>query len=177
MSRIHLIVGPVGAGKTTFARTLAAERRALRIDLDDWMATLFRPDRPEEGLVEWYVNRVDRCLAQIWRMAVEAVGNRIEVVLEVGLIRRAERAAFYDRVEAAHIPLSVYLLDAPRDLRRQRVHQRNIEQGPTFSMVVPPAIFEFASDRWEPPDEAERLSRAMRVVAADNDAPELSPSA
>lgn len=164
MSRIHLLIGPVGAGKTTFARALAAERRALRIDLDDWMATLFRPDRPAEGLVEWYVERVDRCIAQIWRMATEAVAARIEVVLEIGLIRRAEREAFYARVEAAHIPLSVYLLDAPRAVRRARVQRRNVDEGPTFSMVVPPAIFEFASDRWEPPDDAERLTRAIRAV-------------
>lgn len=166
MARIHLIIGPVGAGKSTFARRLAGERRALRIDLDDWMATLFRPDRPAEGLVEWYGDRVDRCLAQIWRMTTETIAAGVEVVLEIGLIRRVEREAFYGRVGEAHIPLTVYLLDAPRAVRRARVERRNVEEGPTFSMVVPPAIFEFASDRWEPPDDVERLERAMREIPA-----------
>ncbi len=167
MSRIHLILGPVGAGKTTFARRLAAERRALRIDLDDWMAALFAPDRPDEGVLEWYVDRVQRCLGQIWRLTVDTVATRVEVVLEIGLVRRADRAAFYAQVEQAHIPLTVYLLDAPRAVRRARVQQRNIEQGPTFSMVVPPAIFDLASDAWEPPDDEERLMRAMQVLPVE----------
>src|SRR5688500_9099140 len=50
MARVHLIIGPVGSGKSTFALQLARERGALRLNLDEWMALLFRPDRPETGL-------------------------------------------------------------------------------------------------------------------------------
>lgn len=66
MAVIHLIVGPVGAGKSTFGLALSRERAALRLTLDEWMAELFRPDRPETGLVAWYVERADRCIEQIW---------------------------------------------------------------------------------------------------------------
>ncbi len=31
-------------------------------------------------------------------------------------------------------------------------------------MVVPPEIFELASDLWEPPDEAERRGHDIRLV-------------
>ena len=55
MAKIHLIVGPVGAGKSTFALRLSQERKALFFNLDEWMIALFRPDRPEAGVMEWYI--------------------------------------------------------------------------------------------------------------------------
>ena len=100
MARVHLIVGPVGAGKSTLAGQLGREHGAVRLILDEWMAALFSADRPD--------------------------------------------------------------VDAPRDVRRERVEQRNLDRGATFAMVVPPAIFELASDLWEPLDDDERRGRDVR---------------
>ena len=157
-ARIHLVLGPVGAGKSTFALELSRRHGALRLTLDEWMAVLFRPDRPETGLVEWYVERANRCVEQIWALAQELVASGTGAVLELGLLQRAARESFYQRVEAAGFGLSIYALDAPRDLRRSRVQARNAQRGPTFSMLVPPEIFELASDLWEPlaAEEGER---------------------
>ena len=45
--RVHLVIGPVGAGKSTYVRQLVQQHpRAVPLNLDDWMATLFSPDRP-----------------------------------------------------------------------------------------------------------------------------------
>ncbi len=65
MARIHLIEGPVGAGKSTFAATLSERHAAPHLCLDGWMATLFGPDRPSAGVLDWYMERKDRCLEQI----------------------------------------------------------------------------------------------------------------
>jgi predicted kinase len=35
MAMLHLVVGPVGAGKSTFALTLEQQHRALRLNLDE----------------------------------------------------------------------------------------------------------------------------------------------
>jgi predicted kinase len=152
---VHLIIGPVGAGKSTRAIDLARTHCAVRLTLDDWMARLFRPDRPAEGVVPWYVERAARCVDQIWRTAREVVGTGTSVVLEIGLLSRREREAFYARVDEAGARLVLHVVDAPRDERRARVLRRNEEQGATFSVVVPPDVFELASDLWEPPDDAE----------------------
>ena len=61
-------------------------------------------------------------------------------------------------------PIRPEARDAPRDVRRERVERRNRDQGATFSMVVPPAIFELASDMWEPLDDDERAGRDVRDV-------------
>ena len=163
--RIHLVIGPVGAGKSTFARALCREHGALRLNLDEWMTDLFRPDRPETSLVEWYVERAARCVEQIWKLTARAIEIGASVVLEIGLIQRRDRERLYRRVDAAGYELVVYALDAPREVRRERVEKRNREKGETFSMVVPPQIFEMASDMWEPPDEAERRARGVRRIA------------
>ncbi len=109
------MLGPVGAGKSTFSRQLALERRALHLNLDDWMATLFSPDRPAVDVIPWYRERTSRSVAQIWKLACQMSALRQDSVLELGLITRGE----------------------------------------TFAMHVPPAIFELASDLWQPLEEDE----------------------
>lgn len=167
MPRVHLVIGPVGSGKSTFASGLSRERSALRLTLDEWMVVLFRPDRPEDpnARFEWYVSRVARCVEQIWRVTDRALEAGTDVVLEIGLVRRQDREAFYSRVDAAARDLTVYVVDAPRQVRRGRVRRRNQEQGETFDMVVPDEIFELASDMWDPPDEDERDLREIRDIA------------
>jgi uncharacterized glyoxalase superfamily protein PhnB/predicted kinase len=163
-ARAHLVTGPVGAGKSTFALRLASERGALCLTLDEWMTHLFAQDRPDEGVLDWYVARTIRCVKQIWSIAERVLEIGTDVVLEIGLLQRRERESFYRRVDGADFRWTLYVLDAPREVRRKRVTERNRTMGPTFSMVVPPAIFELASDRWEPPDPRECDGRDVRFL-------------
>jgi predicted kinase len=166
--RVHLVIGPVGAGKSTFVRQLVQQHRAVPLNLDDWMATLFSPDRPDSrgtaDVMAWYVPRTLRCLAQIWKTAEAVLNAGGHVVLEVGLIQQHQRDAFYARMGPWADAMAVYVLDAPREVRRERVLRRNAEQGETFSMVVPPHIFELASDLWQPPSDAECAERSVVFV-------------
>jgi predicted kinase len=164
---LHLVLGPVGAGKSTFARGLARDLGAVRLTLDEWMSVLFRPDRPDGDLLEWYAERAERCVEQIWRVTRAVIAAGTPVVLEIGLIRRNERQGFYARATAVDLEPTIHVIDAARDIRRARVEERNRVQGQTFSMVVPPAIFELASDLWEPLDASECVGRDVRFLHTD----------
>jgi predicted kinase len=164
MAHLHLVIGPVGAGKSTFGLELARDHSAVRLTLDEWMAELFSPDRPDAGVMEWYVERTGRCIEQIWRVATRIIDVGTDVVLEIGLIQRRDRTRLYKRVHDAGLELKIYVVDAPREVRRERVEERNRVRGSTFSMVVPPPIFDLASDLWEPPDEAECSGRNVRFI-------------
>lgn len=164
MHTVFLVEGPVGAGKSTFARELAARRAGVHIALDAWFARLYSPDRPAADVVAWYLERKDRLLDLLWRHGVALAEVKIPVVLELGLIQREARRDIYERARAQQIALKVVVLDAPWATRRERVMRRNQERGPTFSMVVPDHVFEIASRMWEPPDAAEAAAQEIEFI-------------
>jgi len=164
VATIHLVEGPVGAGKSTFAARLSAAHAAPRLILDEWMVTLFRPDRPDDGFMEWYAERKRRCIEQIWNTACDLVDTGTNVVLELGLIRRQDRDDFYARVDAAGYPLRVYVLDAPLEVRRLSVRSRNQTKRGTFQMEVSDEMFDLASSMWQPPDDDEAAQRSIEFI-------------
>ncbi len=165
MPRVYLIEGPVGAGKSTFATSLAARASGVHIALDAWFARLFSPDRPAGEFIPWYLERKERLLELIWAHSRAMLAAGVDVVLELGLVQRQPRMGFCHRVQDEGFELVMYELEAPREVRRARVRRRNEERGATFSMVVPDAVFELASDLWEPVDEDERDAYAVERVS------------
>jgi len=166
LANVYLVEGPVGAGKSTFANRLSHRIGAPHLNLDAWMANLFLPDRPSDGVMEWYMARKARCIEQIWQVARGILDSGSGVILELGLIQRENRQAFYRRIEALGYGVQVYVLETPRDVRKARVQRRNSKKGDTFSMVVPDEVFEMASDMWQPPDDLERQSQAIEFVSS-----------
>lgn len=155
MPTVNLIEGPVGAGKSTFAAKLASRTNGIHIALDEWFAALFSPDRPAGDFVPWYIEHKDRLITLIWNHSQQVLTSGKDIILELGLIQRDQRTAFCRKVrEDGYAPV-IHVLDAPIEVRRERVRHRNNEQGATFSMVVPDEVFELASRLWEAPDETE----------------------
>ncbi len=167
MATLHLIEGPVGAGKSTYAGRLALAEGAVHLNLDEWMVHLFSPDRPADGFMPWYGERKDRCIDQIWRITERLMDADITTVLELGLVQRAAREHIYARADAAGYVLQVHVLDTPRETRRQRVRARNETGSGTFRMVVSDEIFELADGAWEAPDEWECQARGIKLVHSD----------
>jgi predicted kinase len=153
------------SGQIHLVAKLSKEHAAPSLILDAWFVRLYSPDHPVEGLMHWYAERKERCLSQIWATSLDILGAGHDVILELGLVERASRERFYALVESAGYELTIYLLDAPRDVRRERVRQRNREKGPTYAMEVPDVFFELASDHWEPVNETERERFGVRVIA------------
>ena len=117
---LHLIEGPVGAGKSTLALALARKHDAPRFNLDEWFSVLFSPDRPAAEVWRWYAGRKQRCVEMIWRQACTSLEAGHDVVAELGLIQRTDRAAFYARADGAGYGLAVHVVYAPREECRER---------------------------------------------------------
>lgn len=164
MPQLHLIEGPVGAGKSTYASALANRTGGIPIALDAWFARLFSPDRPSGGSMPWYLERKDRLVDLIWAHSLEVLAANTDVILELGLVQRQPRTAFCLRARDQGFPPALHIVNAPRELRRERVRRRNVEQGPTFSMIVPDPLFDIASDLWEAPDEFECAEFAIEFI-------------
>jgi predicted kinase len=153
MATVHMICGRVGSGKTTFGRQLATDRRAVFFCLDEWMATLFTMDAPTPLTLEWMLPRVERAERQIVSTARQVLDCGVEVILELGFFRREQR----DRMRAplAGYDLKTHVMDVPRDVRRERVRERN-RGSATFSIEVDDATFDWAESYYEPLGDDER---------------------
>lgn len=161
---LHLIVGPVGAGKSTFARDVAARKSAVFLDLDVWMVRLYGQDaRPSDSVVVWYLERRKRVRGLLWDTTLDILAAGTDVLLELGLVSRNEREAFYAKARDEDLKFTVYCVDAPRDIRRQRVVERNASAG-EHTQIVPMEFFEHASDAWEPLSDAERHAVSIAEI-------------
>jgi predicted kinase len=162
MPTVHLICGPTGAGKTTYAMALADRVRGVRFSVDEWMANLFQANRRPQLSTAWVVERTVRCELQIWAIADQLLKRGIDVVLDVGLSKRDHRDRF--RMRAAHVGAEpkLHYLDVEAETRRERVRQRNEERTGTYLFEVTDAMFDFMEKWFEPPDEDE-LYGAMIV--------------
>jgi predicted kinase len=152
---LNLIFGPCGAGKTTYAHTFARREKAVAFVLDDWMARLFGPDMPEPLQYDWMIERVGRCEAQIWATAAGVLASGTSVILDIGLMRKADRTRVREIAEATDLVLQFHFVDAPEKVRRARVLERNVVRGENFAIEVTPDLFDFIEGVYEAPDPSE----------------------
>lgn len=153
---VHLVFGPVGAGKSTHARALAARERGVRFALDDWMHELFAPDPAPPQDFAWIMARVRRCEARIRATAADVLSTGTPVVLDLGFMKAADRAAFRAWAQALGHAVHAHYVHAPTPVRASRVRARNAARGETFSFEVTPQMFEFMEHWFEPPGDVER---------------------
>lgn len=152
---LNVIFGPCGAGKTTYAHAFARREKAVAFILDDWMARMFGPDMPEPIQYDWMIERVGRCEGQIWATAAGVLATGTSVILDIGLMRRADRARVREIAEATGLPLQFHFVDAPQEVRRARVLDRNVVRGESFAIEVTPDLFDFIEGVYETPEPAE----------------------
>lgn len=156
MSVIHMICGPVGAGKTTYARELAARERGLVYTIDEWLTALYRMDQPpdQEAALPWMLERFDRTEGVIATQIRSLLALGVPAIVDLGFFRRDLRDRFRARFASEGATVRLHVVDAPVEVRRARVRARNAG-GETFSVTVDDAAFRWAESYWQPPDPDE----------------------
>ena len=151
MSKIHLICGLVGAGKTTFATQLSCEKSAMLFSIDEWMTTLFTPDLKGDIEYDWAMERIGRIESLIWMQVQQLMALNIDVVLDLGLLQKGHREKFYDLAHKDGFDICLHLIEADKESRWQRVTGRNASKGDTYSMDVDRSMFDFCEGLFERP--------------------------
>lgn len=155
MSRLILVCGPTGAGKTTYSNSLSEEISAVRFSIDPWMQTLFASDMTSLDF-SWMMERVNRCYEQIWEISEQILNLDGCVVLDLGFTTKEQRDGFANKGSDLGVNAEVHYLDAPSDIRKQRVEKRNQEKDPSvYAFEVTDMMFNFMEPRFEVPDKEE----------------------
>lgn len=113
----HLVAGPTGAGKTTYARALAQRIGGIVFSIDDWMNTLFWADLPKKNDMAWALERVRRCEVQAAGVATQLAAKGISSIVDFGLTTALQREGWTRRAHAMGIATELHSLDLPATLR------------------------------------------------------------
>ena len=155
---IHLICGPIGAGKTTFARKISDEYKAIRFSEDEWLSKLFVPDAPEGLLDEpmdvvgaWASEKYQRCRGQIWLICKQLLKNNVSIVLDGAAANKEQRDLIRKKATDNNVDFQLYYVISNLEIRKKRVFERNEDRGDTYSLEVTPEIFNHTENFFEPP--------------------------
>ena len=152
---IHLLVGNTGSGKTTYAKKLKAETNAVVFSIDKWNKTLFLPDKqPTDGL-DWFLERIDRAEAMMMDLVIQLETAHTDSILDLGLSKQSHRQKFREFAQQHNYKVKLHYLDVPKEVRWQRVVQRNTEKGDSFEFEVSREDFDFMETWFEKPTEEE----------------------
>ena len=118
-TRLILTCGLPGAGKTTLARQLAADRSAVRLTKDEWLWAL--------GATPWDEPTRERVEQELWRLAQEMLRLGLSVVLDFGLWARSERDELRGVARGLGVGVELHYLAPPADELWRRIEARNSE--------------------------------------------------
>jgi len=113
---LYLTVGLPGSGKTTWARSMAAKERILRLTPDEWMAPLFN-DSDADGRRDILEGRM------IW-VAHEVLRSGASVILDFGCWSPDERYAIRAIAESTGASFSLHHVSIDEHERRARAKRR-----------------------------------------------------
>ena len=137
---LTLLCGLPGSGKTTLARALEAQGHTLRLSSDDWMVPLFGQHMPRDVF--------DARLAAIrdlqWELAARLLAVGVNIVLDDGFWRLAERDLYRLRAKKIGVSCQVIFLDVPLPELQRRLEARNAaaEAGTFLVDAAALALFE-----------------------------------
>lgn len=143
MSKVYLIVGLTGAGKSTYSRELSKKESALHLSIDEWMKTLFWMDaNPNNPDIHWAMERVHRVEALMEQIVLQEVKLGHKVILDLGFSKKEQRARWTTWLTEHQTSFEMIYLDVPKETRWTRVENRN-QSLDEQSIPVDRRTFEF----------------------------------
>ncbi len=120
---LFLTVGLPGTGKTTEARRLEVEERALRLTKDEWVKALYGPANPPSAS--------DVIEGRLIEIGLRALELGINVVIDFGLWGRDERSALRQAAADLGAAVEMRYFELPPAEQRQRLDRRQVQEPHT----------------------------------------------
>src|SRR3954464_1692187 len=120
---LYLTVGLPGTGKTTAARRIEVEHRALRLTKDEWVKALYRREDPPAAQ--------DVIDGRLLEMGLGGLGVGRNVVVDYGLWGRDERSALRQAAADLGARVELHYFELTPAEQRSRLDQRLAEASHT----------------------------------------------
>lgn len=147
-----MLCGLICSGKTTLAKKIERENKAVIFSPDDWMIKLFGPNHSElDGLK--YAPRVAELIRMTYTRLLEL---NIDIVLDDGFQKRASRDEVRSYAEKLGVNHKLYFLNYPEHVLLQRLSQRNTNNKDN-QLIIPKSNFHIVKKLFEPPKKEEEL--------------------
>jgi predicted kinase len=146
-TRLILICGLPGSGKTTFAKELAPKVPAVRLSPDEWKHDL--------GIDYYDEQRRVHLENRLWRLGQELLTLGQSVILENGFWTREERDELRLSARALGLAVELHYLEAPVEELWRRLQLRNDDARPGVVRIEREDLQRWAL-RFEAPDAEER---------------------
>jgi len=152
---LFVMVGLPASGKTTRAKQIEQQHRALRLTPDEWMIPLFG-DNDANGKRNVLEGRF------IW-LALRALHSGVDVVLDFGVWSKVERTALRALAASVGATCELVYLEIDEERQRQWRDRRALEEPSTTFHISDVDLGQYRRG-FEPPDAAD-------LAGADLDAP------
>jgi len=120
---LFLTVGLPATGKTTTARRIELEHRALRLTKDEWMKALYGDENPSSAS--------DVIEGRLIEIGLRALELGVDVVIDFGLWGRDERSALRQAAADRDARVEMHYLELSPAEQRRRLDQRQAEEPHT----------------------------------------------
>ncbi|MFJ2982592.1 MULTISPECIES: AAA family ATPase [unclassified Pseudomonas] len=149
---LHLISGKIASGKSTLAKSLAAEGSTVLLSEDYWLSRLY----PEQiKSVTDYVRLARQIREVLGPLVIDVLRAGVTVVLDFPANTPQDRQWLGDLADAAKVAHRAHYIEVDDDTCRDRLHRRNDRGEHEFAATD--AEFDLITSYFRAPHEDEGL--------------------
>ena len=149
----YVICGFIGAGKTTFARKLEKQTRAIRVNKDEWIIKVFGNKITLDNNFEVYDKNITKLATDI---AFKILKAGKDVIIDEGFWVKSQRDDIKKKILQVGAKPIFYYVESSVEKMKERVINRS-KNPRKDSFEISEEMFNSYLKYWQAPDERENI--------------------